>query len=251
MAAPWYENDDFWAALLEHFFTEDRWTAAAEEAARAAKLMGIAPGAAVLDLGCGPGRHTLALARLGYRVTGVDRTNLYLEEAHKRAVRDRLEIELVHEDMRRFQRPAAYDGAVNLLSSFGYFADRGDDLLVLRNLRASLRPGAALVLDLYSKELVAKNFSANEWSECPDGTLWLQQREILPDWDQIRIRWLFQKGDRKREFTFEHRLYSGVELRDLLHTAGFGTVTLYGSLDGAPYDRNAQRLVARAATSTA
>ncbi|MDX2150649.1 MAG: class I SAM-dependent methyltransferase [Bryobacteraceae bacterium] len=244
---PWHENDAFWAALLQHFFTEDRWSAAALEAEKAAALLKLQPGAAVLDLGCGPGRHSLALARLGYQVTGVDRTHLYIEEAQKRAVRDRLALELVHEDMRRFVRPQAFDGAVNLLSSFGYFEDKNEDLLVLRNLRQSLKPGAAVVLDLYSKELVARNFTPSEWTQLPGGTLWLQQREILPDWELIRVRWLFLNGASQQDFTFEHRLYSGVELRGLFLAAGFTKVGLYGSLDAAPYDRNAQRLVVRAA----
>lgn len=42
--------------------------------------------------------------------------------------------------MRTFRRPAAFDGAVNLYTSFGYFDDQEEDRRVLRNLRESLRP---------------------------------------------------------------------------------------------------------------
>ena len=67
----------------------------------------------------------LELARRGFRVTGVDRTRLYLERAARRAREEGLEVELVREDMRRFRRPEAFAAAVNLFTSFGYFDDDG------------------------------------------------------------------------------------------------------------------------------
>jgi len=56
------------------------------------------PGASVLDLCCGTGRHSLQLARLGFSVTAVDRTKTYLDEARTRAEVEKLEIQFVHEE---------------------------------------------------------------------------------------------------------------------------------------------------------
>ena len=78
---PWHENDELWAELLPLLCDEAMLKAAEIEASQAAVLLGVKPGAHVLDLGCGPGRHSLELARLGYRVTGVDRTACYLAHA--------------------------------------------------------------------------------------------------------------------------------------------------------------------------
>src|SRR5262245_32351484 len=45
----------------------------------------------VVDLGCGPGAHALALARRGYDVVGLDGSPRMVEVARSRAARDTLE----------------------------------------------------------------------------------------------------------------------------------------------------------------
>src|SRR5512137_20331 len=106
---PWFEDDAFWAAFRPSMFSEERWQMAAGEAEPLAKLLELKPGARVLDLCCGPGRFSIELARRGYRVAGVDRTVLYLNEAIKRARRQKLDVEFVRSDMRQFVRPGAFD----------------------------------------------------------------------------------------------------------------------------------------------
>jgi SAM-dependent methyltransferase len=50
----------------------------------------VAPPGPVADLGCGPGAHTLALARRGYEVVGVDGSPRMVEVARARAARDQV-----------------------------------------------------------------------------------------------------------------------------------------------------------------
>ena len=71
----------------------------------------------------------------------------------------------------------------------------------------------------------------------------VQRHEITDDWTRVSNEWLFIKEDRVRTFTFSLRIYSGQELKALATTAGFRRITLYGGLDGRPYDANAERLV--------
>jgi hypothetical protein len=61
----------------------------------------------------------------------------YLDAATNQAAQQGLSIEFVHADMRVFQRPDSFDGAINLFTSFGYFDDESDDLMVARNLASS------------------------------------------------------------------------------------------------------------------
>lgn len=241
---PWHDNDELWAELEAALTDESVLNAAAEEARQAAALLRVEPGAHLLDLGCGPGRHTIELARLGYRVTGVDRTALYLDHARARASAAGLEVELVRESMLGFRRDLAFDGAISLLSSFGYFEDRNDDLEVLRNVHASLKPGAWAAVDVAGKEILARSFMPRHWQELTGGRFWLQEREMVPGWEKMRNHWVFLGGGERKEFVFEHRIYSGVELADLMRQAGFTEACLYGGLDGRPYDRDASRLVA-------
>ncbi len=55
------------------------------QALAAVALAGVAPGAEILDAPCGYGRHSIPLARAGYRVTGADRSPVLLDEARRRA----------------------------------------------------------------------------------------------------------------------------------------------------------------------
>jgi SAM-dependent methyltransferase len=238
----WYELDSFWETMP--LFTEERRQMAPGEIDDLLSLISLEPGASVLDLCCGVGRHSLELARRGYHVTGVDRTPSYLQVAREKAEAEGLVLELVRADMRRFERPAAFDAAINLFTSFGYFEDPADDRQVAVNLARSLRPDGLLVMDTMGKEILARIYQPRDWQELPDGRLFLQERQVTRDWTWIENRWVLITADERHEFVISHRLYDGAGLRTLLLSSGFASVDLYGSLQGSPYDTQARRLVA-------
>jgi SAM-dependent methyltransferase len=217
---------------------------APQEVAQIISLLGLQPGAAILDLCCGVGRHSLEFARRGYSVTGVDRTAAYLQTARDAAVIEGLAVEWVEADAREFLRPGAFSLAINLYTSFGYFEDPAEDQRVAENLFCSLKSAGTLVMDLMGKERLARIFSPRSWEELPDGSLFLQERKIRDDWTWIENRWILVKDGQQREFTLGHRLYDGAGLRTLLLDSGFESVTLYGDMDGTPYNNEARRLVA-------
>jgi len=240
---PWFENDRFWAALAPILFGEQRLAITPEQTDRLVALLEIAPGASLLDLCCGPGRHSVELARRGYRVTGVDRQSDYVAQARERAAAEKLPAEFVIEDMRRFVRPATFDAVINMYTSFGYFEDPADDRLVLEHAFASLKPCGRIVMELMGREVLARVFRARDWDQEEDGTILLQERRLAPDWGWIHNRWILIRDGRSEEFRFGHRLYTGTELSALLRACGFTDVHVFGSLAGAPYDHQAGRLV--------
>ena len=241
-SAPWYENDRFWAVI--DYLLSDPKRPIEQETAQIKKLLNISDGAAVLDLCCGTGRYSVELARSGFRVTGVDRTPAYLNKARELAAEAGVDVEYVESDMRQFRRDGAFDAVVNLFTSFGYFEDPEDDLRVLRNVHASLRPGGRLVMDMAGREALAAKYTPRDWTELPDGALLLFDRDVLPGWSELRNRWIFIKNGERTEFNFTHRIYTGDSLARALSDAGFEVEGIYGSLDGSPYDRSATRLVA-------
>jgi SAM-dependent methyltransferase len=242
---PWHEDDRFWQMRGRFHFGPKVWERAPEEVEQALALLDVAPGAAVLDLCCGIGRHSIELARRGFRVTGVDRTRVYLDEARERAAAEGLDIEFVEEDARVFRREAAFDAAINMFTSFGYFEDQADDRRVLQNVRSSLRQGAPLLMDTLGKERLARIFTPRSWEEA-DGVLMLAERTMEDDWTMARNREIYIDGTDRWEITWRHRIYSAAELKALLMGEGFGEVRVFGDLAGAPYDQNAMRLVALA-----
>lgn len=237
----WYEDDEFWETSVG-WMLRARVDAAAADVEKALALTGVSPPGEALDLGCGIGRHSLELARRGFKVTGVDRTRPFLEEARRSAETEGLDVELIEEDMRLFRRPRAFDLAVNLLTSFGYFEDPEDDRRVALNLFEALRPGGVALLDMMGKENLARIFNPREWME-KDGEFWLYERRLEHSWSWLENRWIVFKDGERKEFTLSHRLYSAAELIRLLRECGFASVDAYGDLGGASYDHQASRLV--------
>jgi SAM-dependent methyltransferase len=243
---PWFDDESFWAEFHDVLFSRERWESTVESADQILSRTAPAEGGSVLDLCCGPGRFSLEFARRGFRVTGVDRTAAYIEEARAHAAAERLEIEFVTEDMRRFRRAGAFDLAISVFTSFGYFDDPVDDLRVAENLFASLRPGGRLALDVVGKEVIARGFRPMDasWVDEDRKVLLLEERKLRCDWGWIDTTWTLIRDTERTSRCFGLRLYSGVELIDLLRRAGFSAVTLHGGIDGSPYDHKARRLVA-------
>ena len=238
----WHRDDHFWETFYPILFNEERWSDAPEEIKKATVLLNIAPPAKILDLCCGPGRHSIELARRGFSVTAVDRTALYLRRAKEKADAEGLTIEFVQEDMRRFCRPTSYDAIINLWSSFGYFEDPEDDRKVLLNTYCSLKEDGKLLLDLMGKEVLARIFRERDWHEEKDVII-MKERRVSKDWSWIEKRWILLKGQKREEFEVNYRLYSATELSALLKLSGFKAVDAYGGFEGTPYDRKAERLV--------
>jgi len=240
---PWHDDDDFWKAVEPALFSEDRLAQAKPDVAGIVNLLGLKPGARILDLCSGPGRHAMELARQGFRVTAVDRTRAYLDRARKAARGLGLEIEFVEADMREFVRARAFDAVINMYTSFGFFDDDAENARVLENIYLSLGTGGSVLIDLNSKEIATRNFQERTWLEIDDVLLLIQQW-VDTSWRTLETRWILVREGRSRELRWKLRLYSSEELKKLLKSKGFRAVRLYGAMTGAPFDRFARRLVA-------
>jgi SAM-dependent methyltransferase len=241
-ATVWHEDDDFWVTMRPYLFDQARLAKTPTEIDQLIQLAGLSPGMSILDLGCGPGRHALELARRGFRVTGVDRTGGYVSRARELADTEGLDVEFVQADMRQFLRPGGFEVGLSLFTSFGYFEDPAENRQVLVNAYRSLRDGGKLVMELMGKEVLARIFQERGWRE-QDDVLLLEERKVKDGWRRIESRWILVGEEERREFLISHWLYSAAELSALLAGSGFRSVDAYGGLDGGPYDHTAKRLV--------
>lgn len=239
----WFENEAFWREAYAFMFPETRIAEATDQMAKALALTSPS-GKAVLDLCCGPGRCAVALAKQGLTVTGVDRTKFLLEKARARARKEKVRVEWVQEDMRKFVRKNSYDLVLSMFTSFGYFEERNEDSRVLKQIFTSLKPGGQVLIELLGKEILAKIYQPSLAETAADGSILIQQPQILDGWSRIRNTWTVVRNGKARKFTIELNLYSGQELRERLEAAGFDEVKLYGNLEGDPYGPDARRLVA-------
>jgi SAM-dependent methyltransferase len=239
----WYADEALWAETYGFMFPDSSFASAIEQVSPLIELSGVESGH-LLDMGCGPGRFAVPFAKRGFSVTGVDITPFLIEKARAYAESESVELELVEQDMRNFVRPEAFDLALSMLTSFGYFDDEGENLIALKNIYASLKPGGVFIFDTYGKEILARVFQETSSQKLPNGGLIVQRREVSHDWSQIENEWLVIKERQVRTFLLRHWIYSGREFKELLAAAGFTDIRLYGDLDGKPYDRQAARLIA-------
>jgi SAM-dependent methyltransferase len=237
----WFENESFWREGYRFMFSDDAFRVAVDQVEQIVTLTGINAGR-VLDLGCGPGRHAVPLVVKGFHVTGVDASPFLLAKAQEHADRSNVEVELVRTDMREFRRPEAFDLAVSMFSSFGYFPHRADDRLVAANFHHSLRSGGVALIDVMSKELTGR--FKDTWITEAESVTRVERHEIIDNWTRIKSEWILIRDGSVQRFEYCVRIYSGQELSDLLGEVGFGDVVLYGALDGRSYGPDATRLIA-------
>jgi SAM-dependent methyltransferase len=240
----WSDDPALWEAMEPALCAPERLALAEGDVTAILAATGVPPGSRVLDLGCGPGAHAVALARREYRVTGVDTSSRLLERARSAARTSGVEVEWIDADVRDFRRPAAFDLVCSLYASFGYFDDR-QNRRVLENVFASLAPGGALLLDLVGREGAARRSRGEPRWRDVNGALYLERSAIADDGSSMVSDWTVVRGGERAEFQVRQRLYSGAELRELLQSVGFAAVRLAGDLaGGTPYDESAHRLVA-------
>ena len=240
MSKDWFLDDEFWRNFGPLMFSEDNFREAAEQLPDLLALAGTEP-KAVLDLGCGPGRHALPLAASGYPVTAVDTSQTLLD--HLEQARAELPIEIVKADMREFARADAFDLVLVMWTSFGYFEDEADHRRVLTNIHQSLAPGGRLVLDLVGLEYLCRNLETAHVTEYDDGRLLLERPNLIENMSRLDNEWLLIDGDQVMRHHFSHRVWSAGEIRGLLEQCNFKVHSIYGSYTGDEYDLEAERMI--------
>ncbi|MDE2822253.1 MAG: class I SAM-dependent methyltransferase [Chloroflexota bacterium] len=240
----WYTeffNEDY-PKIYSERLSQDATERETEFAVRA---LGLREGDRVLDLACGHGRHTVALARRGMVVTGQDLNEDYLRTAEEDAARSGVEIDTIHSDMRDIPFTDEFDAVINMFTAFGYFDSEDEDLRVLQAVANALRSGGKLLLDTINREWVLSNYVQNDWHTDDDGNTFLEHREFDLVTSRSRVTFSIVTADGTRRDSPGHdvRLYTLTELTRLLNAAGLRLSATYGDCDGAPYAINTPRMI--------
>lgn len=198
----------------------------------------------VLDLGCGPGRHASPLAKRGCKVTALDSSAFLLDKLRGHAKAESLNIDIQQQDMREFSRPGQFDAITSMWTSFGYFEDEQDNLALLRQCHENLNEQGVLIIDTVGKEYLTRNLQPVHATDYDDGRILIERPLLNDNMTRVNIEWLLIDGEQVKRTEFSHAVYSGVELADRLHDAGFEDVVLYGDWEAGDYDIEAERLIA-------
>lgn len=247
MDRPAPSPQETWDALFSEFYLrayadEEADADAGAQAQRAARLAACPPGGDLLDVPCGYGRHSIPLARAGYRVTAVDSSPTLLAEARRRAGDSAPE--LVEADYRELPfAEERFDAALNLFTSLGFHGDE-EDVRALADIGRVLRPSGRLVIETMHRDLAVRGFREQDWRLLGEGRLLLEQRTFDAAAGIVQTtQTLIDKDGGRDSRTFSVRLYTATELVAMLGRAGFADVRCYGDLDGGPFDTTTRLVI--------
>lgn len=237
---PWLKffGEDY-LRFNSHILTAKRTQAEVEGIQR---LLGLQPGARLLDLGCGQGRIAIPLAAAGYLVEGLDRSSTLLGQARQAAAAAGLSIPFLEADARDLRARETYDAIINIGTAFGYVPTEADDLRILEAVAGALKPGGLFLIDVDNLFRKLKYMMPRFWEQMGDVVIYSDSRFDLATgrW-QNRLRWT--EGGAQRESLLEFRVYAPTELIRLVEASGMVVKQLCGGLDGSPFTVESPRLV--------
>ncbi|MCX8187623.1 MAG: methyltransferase domain-containing protein [Nitrososphaeria archaeon] len=197
-------------------------------------ILGLKPEDRVLDLCCGHGRHSLELARRGFKnVEGLDISHYLIRRAKAQAKKEMLQVKFRVGDARRLPYPAdSFDVVILMGNSFGYFDNISDDLRVLREIRRVLRPWGKVLIDVADGEHLKQNYQKRSWEWIGKTLFVCRERSLSSDGNRLISREIVtdvRKGCIADRF-YAVRLYDRELLKELLRQAGFSDILFHGDL---------------------
>ena len=186
------------------------------------QLLELHEGSRVLDAPCGYGRLSRPLAERGALVVGVDQSDALLQHAEQE--RGNLGTERLRyrqHDLRQPLPEGGFDAAINVFSSLGYGTEE-DDLAILRNLGAALRPGGRLLVETAHRDLAVANLvrGGAMSQRLPDGTLLVHESAFDPIAGRSLAKWFWAGPSGSGEKSALIRIYTATELVALIERAG-------------------------------
>lgn len=225
-----------------HFYAQHLTSARTDAEVEAiAQLLDLGQPLDILDLACGYGRHTNRLAAMGHRVTGVDIEPGFLELARNQAVEMGVAVNFRQGDMRTHEFDRSFDVVLLLFTSFGYFTD-SENLVVLQNIYKALSPGGRLLMDIPSREAFIVQLTPSQVDEVGQDLMINRG-----SYDGATRRWynrrvVIRNGVRKDK-PFFVRLYDEGEIRSLLEQAGLVVYRIFSSWNGEPMTPDSRRMI--------
>ena len=201
----------------------------------------------VLDLCCGWARHALPLARMGYKVVGLDGSRYFLERARSELNgQPEAPLSLLRADMRILPfQGGSFAAAIQMYTSFGYGTDPEDDRRVLNELKRVLQPRGTYLLDLINWTLARKAFDGRYEESYPNFDV-VEECRIVPQSNLLRVKraLLYRDGRKPHLYNFEIRMFDRMSLTRLLEQTGFKVLDVWGDFDCSPYrPRKSYRMI--------
>jgi SAM-dependent methyltransferase len=230
------ETDNYGPAFMRVAKQLGEYDATEQDAAAVVSLLGLEPGAQVLDAGCGFGRFTAAIAELGCETVGVDISPAAIAEAERRCPGPTYLVADLTEPLPEGVGP--FDALLSMYSSFGYGATVEEDEAMLRAFHRALKPGGRLVMQLSDLERSRFRLRTDEGVVVRETNGVTETLDVDFSTGMLHVR--YELGDDVVDSRI--RMYEAEDLESMVIDAGFHSVERYGDLARSP-KRPEDRLV--------
>ncbi|MCM1529885.1 MAG: class I SAM-dependent methyltransferase [Alistipes sp.] len=202
----------------------------------------------LLDLACGTGSISEAMAELGYDVMGVDYSEEMLNEAMNKKFDSGLDIRYLCQDMRKLDLYGSPDVTICALDSINHLDSLNDVRKVFRNIAFFSVPDGLFIFDvntLYKHRSILAN---NTFTYETDQVYCIWENTLVPETDEVKMNLeFFELEDNglysRSSDSFSEKAYSEEELEKLLAEEGFEILAKYGDDTMLPPENDTQRLV--------
>ena len=187
----------------------------------------------LLECACGTGSVAIALAKMGYRVTGSDLSEQMLAEAQVKARKAGVSVPFVKQDMRELALHKPVDAVISVCDGVNYLLTDRDLMAFLGSAKQTLRPGGVLMFDVSTEHKLKAQAAQGLFFEDRDDLsyFWHNSREestgyITMDLSFFMLRpdGLYTRFDEQQT----QKAYTEHALASALKSAGFSDVYIYG-----------------------
>ncbi len=203
-------------------------------------------GSTILDIPCGHGRHSLLLAERGYKVTGLDNQEDFLNIAWEN-VRNIPNINFIKMDMREIAFKNEFDAIISFFTSFGYFSEQ-ENFDFLKSMAKALKKKGKIIIDTVNREWTLGHTNASATDQAwiiypPENVTFLANNMFnIFTGRLISEQVIIDKGERYEQIQ-DIRLYLYTEMKTLLKLVGLEIIATYGNIDMTEYSINTPNMI--------
>ena len=211
---------DLWRTIIPEILTE-------KEINFIVSYFDLKPGDKVLDLMCGYGRHTLALARLGINVTAVDNLKSYKTEIEKISRKERLPVEVICESVLKYRTTDNFDLVLCMGNSLNFY-DKAETNKILSRISNAMKPNGSVLINSWSlAEIVLDSFQ-EESEGVINGIFCTTRSQLL--YDPLRVvsesQFCNSSGLQEKKIAVDY-IYTLLEMEEMLIQCGMKLTKVY------------------------